>query len=135
MQFDAELCARFETLLVWRRDVRCFRPDPVPADLLEHLLDLVQLALSVGNSQPWRFVQVQSTRARASVRASFERCNREALSGFTGWTDGEFDLLFVIVLSLQDRSVGEMCAPLTQGSRRKHAALFTSGGGISERNF
>lgn len=84
MQFDDEFCAHFETLLVWRRDVRCFRPDPVPAGLLEHLLDLVQLAPSVGNSQPWRFVQVESTGARASVRASFERCNREALSGFTG---------------------------------------------------
>ncbi len=82
--FDDEFCARFEKLLVWRRDVRGFKPHPVPADLLEHLLDLVQLAPSVGNSQPWRFVQVESAEARASIRASFERCNREALAGFTG---------------------------------------------------
>jgi 5,6-dimethylbenzimidazole synthase len=51
---------------------------------VDRLLDLVQLAPSVGNSQPWRFVWVESARARSVVRASFERCNREALAGFTG---------------------------------------------------
>src|SRR5690349_1453919 len=56
--FDDEFRIRFEELLVWRRDVRRFRNDPVPPHLEERLLDLVQLAPSVGNSQPWRFVRV-----------------------------------------------------------------------------
>jgi 5,6-dimethylbenzimidazole synthase len=82
--FEADFCDRFEDLLIWRRDVRSFRLAPVPQALVDHLLDLVQFAPSVGNSQPWRFVSVESADARAVVRASFERCNREALAGFTG---------------------------------------------------
>ncbi|KAB0264770.1 5,6-dimethylbenzimidazole synthase [Microvirga brassicacearum] len=83
-RFDGDFCDRFQDLLIWRRDVRSFRPDPVPQALLDRLLDLIQLAPSVGNSQPWRFVSVESMKARAFVRASFEQCNREALAGFTG---------------------------------------------------
>lgn len=71
-------------LLRWRRDVRRFRPDPVPAEMLEDLLDLACLAPSVGNSQPWRFVAVESAEARAAIRANFEAANAEALKGYQG---------------------------------------------------
>ncbi len=83
-RFDAAFRRRFADLLVWRRDVRHFKTDPVPAPLVEDLLDLAQLAPSVGNSQPWRFVLVESARARGAVRASFERCNASALAGYGG---------------------------------------------------
>ncbi len=66
-EFDPAFRAAFEQLLVWRRDVRHFRPDPVPEDLLAHLLDLACLAPSVGNSQPWRFVRVRDPGRRADV--------------------------------------------------------------------
>nr|WP_246777066.1 5,6-dimethylbenzimidazole synthase [Microvirga sp. VF16] len=82
--FDDHFCDRFEKLLIWRRDVRQFRSDPVPDDLLERLLDLVQFAPSVGNSQPWRFVRVGSASTRDAIRSSFERCNRDALAGYRG---------------------------------------------------
>ena len=83
-RFDESFLAQLDELLAWRRDVRRFRAKPVPADLAERLLDLVQLAPSVGNSQPWRFVQVESAAARAAIRESFERCNRAALDGYEG---------------------------------------------------
>ena len=79
--FDDDFCMRFEELLVWRRDVRRFRTDPVPPHLEERLLDLVQLAPSVGNSQPWRFVRVKSEKARKVVRTSFEQCKLKAIAG------------------------------------------------------
>ena len=82
--FDDDFRIQFEELLVWRRDVRRFRSDPVPPHLEERLLDLVQLAPSVGNSQPWRFVRVKSEKARKVVRTSFEQCNRKALAGYEG---------------------------------------------------
>ncbi|MCB8821447.1 5,6-dimethylbenzimidazole synthase [Microvirga rosea] len=82
--FGPDFCKSFEDLLTWRRDVRSFRPDPIPQGLMDHLLDLVQLAPSVGNSQPWRFVSVESADARTTVQNSFEKCNQEALAGFTG---------------------------------------------------
>jgi 5,6-dimethylbenzimidazole synthase len=83
-RFDNSFCTRFEELLLWRRDVRHFKVDPVPSALVDYLLDVVQLAPSVGNSQPWRFVQIESATARAAVRTNFERCNREALAGYEG---------------------------------------------------
>ena len=66
-------------LLVWRRDVRRFRRDPLPEGTLERLVRVACLAPSVGLSQPWRFVSVASASRRSLVRASFERCNAEAL--------------------------------------------------------
>jgi 5,6-dimethylbenzimidazole synthase len=82
--FDAAFRDRLALLLAWRRDVRRFRPDPVPATLIEQLLDLAQLAPSVGNSQPWRIVSVESRQKRAAVRANFESCNAEALAAQCG---------------------------------------------------
>src|SRR6185437_11255006 len=75
---------QFEELLRWRRDVRSFRSDPVGAGLLEHLIALACLAPSVGYSQPWRFVLVDSARCRALIRANLEESNKEALKSYCG---------------------------------------------------
>lgn len=58
-----------------RRDVRRFRPDPVPDDVLERVLAAAHAAPSVGHSQPWRFVVVDdpAQRDRAAVLADAER--------------------------------------------------------------
>lgn len=66
-------------LFIWRRDVRRFRTDRLAAGTLERLFGLAALAPSVGLSEPWRFVIVESPAARAAVRANFEACNAEAL--------------------------------------------------------
>ena len=79
--FDAAFRARLRELLIWRRDVRRFRPDPLPQGSVEKLLELVCLAPSVGLSQPWRFILVDDPLRRAAVRRNFETCNAEALAG------------------------------------------------------
>lgn len=78
--FDDAFRDRLETLLRWRRDVRRFRGEPLDPGLVDRLLDLADLAPSVGNSQPWRFVAVESPAARAAVRANFAAANAEALA-------------------------------------------------------
>jgi len=78
--FDAEFRAQLHTLFDWRRDVRRFRRDPLPAEALPHLVDLACLAPSVGLSQPWRFVSVDEPARRAAIRANFARCNAAALA-------------------------------------------------------
>ncbi len=82
--FSAEFRQQLAQLIAWRRDVRRFRPDPVPEALIDELLDLAQLSPSVGNSQPWRFIRVQSAPMRAAIRANFLKCNEEALAVHTG---------------------------------------------------
>lgn len=78
--FDDGFRRSLETLLAWRRDVRHFRTDPVPGAVIEHCLDLACLAPSVGNSQPWRFVRVDTAERRAGVIENFSRANAAALA-------------------------------------------------------
>jgi 5,6-dimethylbenzimidazole synthase len=79
IHFDAVFRARLRDLLMWRRDVRRFRPDPLPGGMLESLIELACLAPSVGLSQPWRFVIVENAARRAAVRENFAACNAQAL--------------------------------------------------------
>jgi 5,6-dimethylbenzimidazole synthase len=82
--FDAAFRERFAELVRWRRDVRRFRSDPVPFELIEQLLLLATYAPSVGLSQPWRFVLVETAARRAAIAANFELANRAALDGYQG---------------------------------------------------
>ncbi|MGH7114429.1 MAG: nitroreductase family protein, partial [Stellaceae bacterium] len=77
--FDEAFRERLRALLAWRRDVRRFRPDPLPAGMIERLIELAALAPSVGLSQPWRFVLVDDIARRAAVRADFVAANAAAL--------------------------------------------------------
>jgi 5,6-dimethylbenzimidazole synthase len=82
--FDDAFRARLRDLLVWRRDVRRFRRDPLPAGTVEGFIELACLAPSVGLSQPWRFVIVDDGATRAAIRENFAVCNAEALATQTG---------------------------------------------------
>lgn len=84
--FSPDFAARLRDLILWRRDVRRFRADPVPDDLVARLIDLACHAPSVGNCQPWRFVHVEDPARRAAVLASFQRANTAALAGYEGET-------------------------------------------------
>ncbi|HWE56803.1 MAG TPA: 5,6-dimethylbenzimidazole synthase [Acidimicrobiales bacterium] len=63
-----------------RRDIRRFRPDPLPADQVRRLLAAAHQAPSVGHSQPWRFVVVAepATRAHAALLADQARIQEAA---------------------------------------------------------
>lgn len=82
--FDAEFAVRFRELVLWRRDVRRFRPDAIDPALIQSLIELASHAPSVGNCQPWRFVLVESDERRRAVAESFRRANADALQGYTG---------------------------------------------------
>lgn len=71
-------------LFAWRRDVRRFVKDPVDQTLFESCIADAELSPSVGNSQPWRWVEVRSADARQAVRESFTACNERALAGYSG---------------------------------------------------
>jgi nicotinate-nucleotide--dimethylbenzimidazole phosphoribosyltransferase len=56
-----------------RRDIRRFRPDPVPDDVLERVLQAAHRAPSVGLMQPWRFVLVREDETRVAMRGLAQR--------------------------------------------------------------
>jgi 5,6-dimethylbenzimidazole synthase len=84
LEFDDAFRRRLRELLTWRRDVRRFRRDALPSGTLERLIGLACLAPSVGLSQPWRFVLVDTPARRAAIRANFESCNAKALAEQSG---------------------------------------------------
>lgn len=50
-----------------RRSARAFKPDPIPTSTLHEILRLGTQAPSGFNLQPWRFIVVQSTDAKAKL--------------------------------------------------------------------
>ena len=83
-RFDKAFKAQFAELVRWRRDVRRFRSDPVAADLIARLLALAVCAPSVGLSQPWRFVLVETPQRRRAIAENFAKANQAALAGYAG---------------------------------------------------
>lgn len=64
-----------------RRDVRRFRDESIPADVLCRILDAAHHAPSVGFMQPWSFILIRSVATRQAVKDLFER-ERQAASCF-----------------------------------------------------
>ena len=71
-------------LMRWRRDVRRFRTDPVDDALLQDCLETFLLAPSVGLSEPWRVIRVESPETRAAAQKNFQSANQDALQGYCG---------------------------------------------------
>jgi 5,6-dimethylbenzimidazole synthase len=82
--FSEPFQKELERLLRLRRDVRRFRKEALPEAMMMRLLEAAHLAPSVGLSQPWRFLRIQSAQARAAVLASFEKANAEAAKAYDG---------------------------------------------------
>jgi nicotinate-nucleotide--dimethylbenzimidazole phosphoribosyltransferase len=78
--FDPASVDALHEVIEARRDIRRYRPDPVPPEVLRRVLGAGHRAPSVGHSQPWRFVVVteQATRDRAAVLADRERLRQAA---------------------------------------------------------
>jgi 5,6-dimethylbenzimidazole synthase len=83
-RFDEAFKTQFAALVRWRRDVRRFRSDPVAPRLVARLLELAVCAPSVGLSQPWRFVLVETPERRRAISENFVEANQAALAGYAG---------------------------------------------------
>lgn len=67
-----------------RRDIRKFRPDPVPEEVIHRILDAAHHAGSVGFMQPWNFIVIRDAGLRSEVKAMFNRENTRASENYTG---------------------------------------------------
>lgn len=82
--FTPDFQSDLADLMRWRRDVRRFRTDPIDEAALLRCLDTFRMAPSVGLSEPWRLMRVDSAPARAAALANFEAANAAALAGYDG---------------------------------------------------
>jgi 5,6-dimethylbenzimidazole synthase len=83
-QFSPAFRDELARLMQWRRDVRRFRTDPVPKNLLARCLQAFSLAPSVGLSEPWRILRVESLAARTACLENYRAANALALAGQEG---------------------------------------------------
>ncbi|GAB2837285.1 hypothetical protein GCM10022221_40790 [Actinocorallia aurea] len=71
--FDPAAREAFYAVTAARRDIRRFRPDPVPEETLRRVLAAAHTAPSVGHSQPWRFLVVRDPALRDTAALMAER--------------------------------------------------------------
>jgi len=53
-----------------RRSIRRFKPDPVPDDLIQQILESARLAPSGSNTQPWRFIVIKDAETRQKLQTA-----------------------------------------------------------------
>ncbi len=82
--FTDDFRTQFDLLMRLRRDVRRFRTDAVDEAVLTRCLDAFRLAPSVGLSEPWRVIRVESQAARNAALENFQTANAQALGGYSG---------------------------------------------------
>ncbi len=82
--FTDDFRTQFDLLLRLRRDVRRFRTDAIDEAVLTRCLDAFRLAPSVGLSEPWRVIRVESQAARDAALRNFQTANAQALEGYSG---------------------------------------------------
>jgi nitroreductase len=72
-----------------RRSIRGYRPDPVPRDTLERILDLASQAPSAMNTQPWEFFVLTGEVLEKVCQGNIEMLRSGALPNpehvVTGW--------------------------------------------------
>ncbi len=67
----------FLNLVHTRRSIRRFKPDAVPQETLEKILEAGRWAMSGANAQPWEFVVVRDATTRAKLAESWFEPHKE----------------------------------------------------------
>lgn len=84
MKFSQDDTNALLELLSWRRDVRHFEQTSIAPDQIAQLLEAIDLAPSVGNSRPWKFVRVQNPELRDKIHQNFVNSNTSAADAYSG---------------------------------------------------
>jgi nicotinate-nucleotide--dimethylbenzimidazole phosphoribosyltransferase len=76
--FPPERKAAVYDVIYRRRDIRRFRPEPIPETSLAAILQAAHHAPSVGFMQPWNFILIRDLQTKQRVHALFARENQAA---------------------------------------------------------
>ena len=72
-RYDEPVRDAVHRVIAERRDIRRFRPDEVPPDVLDRVLAAAHRAPSVGLMQPWRMIVIRALDTRIAVRTLAQR--------------------------------------------------------------
>jgi 5,6-dimethylbenzimidazole synthase len=83
-EFSAADRELFYRVIERRRDVRAFRPDPIPSETLYRILGAAHHAPSVGLMQPWNFIVIQEADTKSRIKDIFLEENEKAAAHYSG---------------------------------------------------
>ena len=63
----------FNELIRVRRSIRGYKPDPVPEEVLQRILEAGRLAPTAANRQPFQIIVVTHAATRSQLRAVYDR--------------------------------------------------------------
>ena len=86
-------------LLKGRRSIRLYKPDPVPDEMVEQLLEAGRWAPSASNRQPWAFIVVRDEAIRREVA-------QHAAYYFIRWAQAEDASLLIAMVTATSRPQG-----------------------------
>lgn len=72
-RFPDDALEAVHRVIAERRDIRRFRPDPVPDEVIERVLTAAHRAPSVGLMQPWRMIVIREMAPRQAIRQIAQR--------------------------------------------------------------
>ena len=78
---DAERRAVYRSIYA-RRDIRTYRPEPVPDDVLWRILEAAHHAASVGFMQPWNFLLIRDPQRRKQIHDHFKDVSARAATQY-----------------------------------------------------
>src|SRR3990170_6077350 len=62
-----------------RSSIRKLKPDPIPDEYIEKILEAGRWAMSGANSQPWEYIVVKDASTKAKLWEAFQESNRDFL--------------------------------------------------------
>lgn len=116
-QFSPAFREELAALMRWRRDVRRFRTTPVDEDLLARCLDSFRLAPSVGLSEPWRILKLETPTARDLCQQNFSDANALALAGQDGMSAQAYSRLKLSGMAEAPTQLAVFCDAATTKGR------------------
>ena len=101
-----------------RRDIRSFRPDPVPEEKIQRILQAAHHGPSVGYMQPWNFILVTSEEIKEKLAWAADKERRALAIHYEDKTEKEAKFLRLKVEGLKEApiTICVTCDPTRGGS-------------------
>ena len=68
---------QFLDLVKKRRSMRRFKPDPIPEEFIEKIVEAARWSMSGANAQPWEFILVKDQKTKDKMAESYMEVRRE----------------------------------------------------------
>ena len=134
-RFPPDARDALDAIIDARRDVRRrFLPDPIPGEVMGHILEAAHKAPSVGLSQPWDFLIITAEETRAAVAGHVEEERARYQASLAHGRAGKFSQLkihgimeapvLLVVTSTRERGGANVLGRFTQAEATEYSTCL-----------